>query len=201
MGYRAAGWQNQSLLPQHYARFSGNFEYNLLFLLYLSKYFHLGYNMVWKRNTVCPLLFGSVCISCILINNESTSSGNYPTLVKTTLLMGQYGVTVVASLPTSPSCDITANIPVRLWIDVTFRGVENSYRVIGYLYRIARVKPLKNLYLPELWWETFCLTKLVICRIPCGFFVKCKVSKKCFCNNLYDVKSLCLWHVMLCKQD
>ena len=56
---------------------------------------------------------GSQYISCILINNENTSSGNYLTLVKTTLLTGQCGVTVVASLPTSPSRDVTANIPIR----------------------------------------------------------------------------------------
>ena len=51
-------------------------------------------------------------ISYILINNENTSSGNYLTLVKTTLLTGQCRVTVVASLPTSPSRDVTANIPI-----------------------------------------------------------------------------------------
>ena len=55
---------------------------------------------------------GSEYISCILINNENKSSGNYLTLVKTTLLTGQCGVTVVASLPTSPSGDVTANIPI-----------------------------------------------------------------------------------------
>ena len=53
--------------------------------------------------------------SYILINNENMSSGhmkhgNRP-LVKTTLLPGRNGVTVVASLPTNPSCDVTANIP------------------------------------------------------------------------------------------
>ena len=36
------------------------------------------------------------------------------TLVKTTLLPGQNGVTVVASLPTNPSHDVTANIPIQL---------------------------------------------------------------------------------------
>ena len=55
---------------------------------------------------------GSEFISCILINNEKMSSGNYLTLVKTMLLTGQCGVTVVASLPTSPSRDVMANIPI-----------------------------------------------------------------------------------------
>ena len=46
------------------------------------------------------------------MNNENMSSGKGLTLVKTTLLPGQERVTVVASLPTSPSCDVTANIPI-----------------------------------------------------------------------------------------
>ena len=41
------------------------------------------------------------------------SSGKCLTLVKTTHLTGQSGVTVVASLPTSPSRDVTANIPIQ----------------------------------------------------------------------------------------
>ena len=40
------------------------------------------------------------------------SSGKGLTLVKTTLLLGQNGVTVVASLPTNQSCDVTTNIPI-----------------------------------------------------------------------------------------
>ena len=40
------------------------------------------------------------------MNNEKMSSGKGPTLVKTTLLPGQEQVTVVASLPTNPSCDV-----------------------------------------------------------------------------------------------
>ena len=40
------------------------------------------------------------------------SSGKGLTLVKTTLLPGQERLIVVASLPTSPSCDVTANIPI-----------------------------------------------------------------------------------------
>ena len=40
------------------------------------------------------------------------SSGKGLTLVKTTLLPGQEWVTVVASLPTNPSCDVTTNIPI-----------------------------------------------------------------------------------------
>ena len=51
-------------------------------------------------------------ISSILINNENTSSGKWLTLVKTTLLPGQNRVTVVASLPTNLSRDVTANIPI-----------------------------------------------------------------------------------------
>ena len=48
----------------------------------------------------------------IQMNNENMSSGKGLTLVKTTLLPGQERVTVVASLPTNPSCDVTANIPI-----------------------------------------------------------------------------------------
>ena len=46
------------------------------------------------------------------MNNENMSSGKGLTLVKTTLLPGQERVTVVASLPTNPSSDVTANIPI-----------------------------------------------------------------------------------------
>ena len=46
------------------------------------------------------------------MNNENISSGKGLTHVKTTLLPGQERVTVVASLPTNPSCDVTANIPI-----------------------------------------------------------------------------------------
>ena len=46
------------------------------------------------------------------MNNENMSSGKGLTLVKTTLLPGQERVTVVASLPTNQSCDVTANIPI-----------------------------------------------------------------------------------------
>ena len=52
-------------------------------------------------------------ISYNLINNEKTSSGNWLTLIKTTLLPGQKRVTVVFSLPTSPSRDVTENIPIE----------------------------------------------------------------------------------------
>ena len=48
----------------------------------------------------------------MLIINENTSSGKWPTLVKTTLLTGQNRVTVVASLPTNLIRDVTANIPI-----------------------------------------------------------------------------------------
>ena len=46
------------------------------------------------------------------MNNENMSSGKGLTIVKTTLLPGQERMTVVASLPTNPSCDVTANIPI-----------------------------------------------------------------------------------------
>ena len=46
------------------------------------------------------------------MNNENMSSGKGLTLVKTTLLPGQERVTVVASLPTNQSRDVTANIPI-----------------------------------------------------------------------------------------
>ena len=60
-------------------------------------------------------------ISCILINNENTSSGKWLTFVKTTLLPGHNGVSVVASLPTNQSRDVTANIPIyaekcKIWL-------------------------------------------------------------------------------------
>ena len=47
------------------------------------------------------------------MNSENISSGKGLTLVKTTLLPGQERVIVVASLPTTPSGDVTANIPIR----------------------------------------------------------------------------------------
>ena len=46
------------------------------------------------------------------MNNENMSSGKGLTIVKITLLPGQERVTVVASLPTNLSCDVTANIPI-----------------------------------------------------------------------------------------
>ena len=49
------------------------------------------------------------------MNNENISSGKGLTLVKTTLLPGQARVIVVASLPTNPSCDVTANIPIDVF--------------------------------------------------------------------------------------
>ena len=48
----------------------------------------------------------------ILSINENTSSGKWLTLLKTMLLPGQNRVTVVASLPTNQSRDVTANIPI-----------------------------------------------------------------------------------------
>ena len=49
------------------------------------------------------------------MNNENISSGKGLTFEKTTLLSGQERVTVVTSLPTNPSCDVTANIPICLF--------------------------------------------------------------------------------------
>ena len=46
------------------------------------------------------------------MNNKNMSSGKGLTLVKTTHLPGQERVTVVASLPTNQSRDVTANIPI-----------------------------------------------------------------------------------------
>ena len=67
-------------------------------------------------------------ISYILSNNENMSSGKGPTLLKTTLLPGRNGVTVVASLPTKQSRDVTANIPkVHYWLvtwQMTSRNVK-----------------------------------------------------------------------------
>ena len=67
--------------------------------------------MVWQ--IILSSFNVSEYISCILINSENMSSGKYLTLLKTTLLTGQSGVAVVASLPTSPSRDVTANIPIE----------------------------------------------------------------------------------------
>ena len=69
--------------------------------------------MIWKRNISSFNV--SEYISCIIINNENTSSGKLLTLVKTTLLPGHNGVSVVASLPTSQSRDVTANIPIQMY--------------------------------------------------------------------------------------
>ena len=49
----------------------------------------------------------------ISIYNENKINGKLPTLVKTTLLPLQAWVTVVASLPTNPSREVTANIPIN----------------------------------------------------------------------------------------
>ena len=55
------------------------------------------------------------------------SSGEGLTLVKTTLLPGQNGVTVVASLPINPSCDVTANIPIpKLNLTMIDNATKNS---------------------------------------------------------------------------
>ena len=51
----------------------------------------------------------------ISIYKENKINGKLPTLVKTTLLPGHNGVSVVASLPTNQSRDVTANIPIRVF--------------------------------------------------------------------------------------
>ena len=69
--------------------------------------------VIWSDRKICHLLIYPSIFLYILINNENTSSGKCPTLVKTMLLTGQSGVTVVASLPTNLSRDVTANIPIN----------------------------------------------------------------------------------------
>ena len=68
--------------------------------------------VIWSDRKICPLLIYPIIFCIILIKNENMSSGKCPTHVKTTLLTGQSGVTVVASLPTNQSRDVTANIPI-----------------------------------------------------------------------------------------
>ena len=51
-------------------------------------------------------------ISCVLIHNKNTNSGKYPNLVKTMHLKSQSVAIVVDSLPTNPSGDVMANIPI-----------------------------------------------------------------------------------------
>ena len=70
--------------------------------------------VIWSGREMCPLLMYPSIFSYILIYNENTSSGKWLTLIKTTLLPGHKRVTVVASLPTSRSRDVTANIPI-IW--------------------------------------------------------------------------------------
>ena len=53
---------------------------------------------------------------CILINKENTSSSKHLTLVKTTLFTSQSRETVVASLPSNPSRDVMAVIPIVIWL-------------------------------------------------------------------------------------
>ena len=72
------------------------------------------------------------------MNNENMSSGKGLTLVKTTLLSGQERVTVVASLPTNQSCDVTANIPILARITQTAVNVGAYFHVRvfkSYIYR------------------------------------------------------------------
>ena len=73
----------------------------------------------WSGREICPLLMYPSNFFYILIINENTSSGKGLTLVKTTLLPGQHRVTVVASLPTNLSCDVTANIPIQVFLYFT----------------------------------------------------------------------------------
>ena len=64
------------------------------------------------------------------MNNKNMSSGKGLTLVKTTLLPGQERVTVVASLPTNPSCDVTANIPIGIFANSSPRNVTSIHSLI-----------------------------------------------------------------------
>ena len=101
------------------SRYRRSVMHVLMVILSITCHFSFIYQnifiqVIWSGIKICPLS-GSEYISCILINNENTSSGNYLTLVKTTLLTGQSGMTVVASLPTNPSPDVTANIPIWAW--------------------------------------------------------------------------------------
>ena len=57
----------------------------------LSKYFHSGYNVYGLVEKLLSFIV-SEYIYCILINNENTSTGKCPTLVKTLLLTGQSGL-------------------------------------------------------------------------------------------------------------
>ena len=66
----------------------------------------------WSGREICPLLMYPSKFFIFQFINKNTSSGKWLTLVKTTLLPGQNRVTVVASLPTNQSCDVTANIPI-----------------------------------------------------------------------------------------
>ena len=73
--------------------------------------------VIWPGREKCPLLmYPSIFL---LINNENMCSGKFLTLVKTTHLTGQSGVTVVASLPTNESRDVTANIPILSFLVYT----------------------------------------------------------------------------------
>ena len=49
---------------------------------------------------------------CLTVHNKNTSSGKCPTIVKRMVLADQSRVIVVASLPTSQSGDVTANISI-----------------------------------------------------------------------------------------
>ena len=69
------------------------------------------------------------------MNNENMSSGKGLTLVKTTLLPGQERVTLVASLPTTPSGDVTANIPIAILDLINYEPCSNHTHTDATEYR------------------------------------------------------------------
>ena len=57
---------------------------------------------------------------------------------KTTLLSGQNGVTVVSSLPTSSSRDVTANIPIV--------HMYKEYGIVDTSVKFRYIKPIRPFY-------------------------------------------------------
>ena len=118
------------------------------------------------------------------------SSGKYLTLVKTTLLTGQSGVTVVASLPTSPSRDVTANIPIVL-IKLNFRHQKFKILILKTIFWyqkrisdirkfsvISRIRILnirsfffnRSSFKNNNFWSTFCNLKKITCMLDIKYF-------------------------------
>ena len=90
------------------------------------------------------------------MNNENMSSGKGLTLVKTTLLPGQERMTVVASLPTNQSCDVTANIPMGTQSGKHKLQIEQPLysRIINKILQIRSPKRTPLLDRPD-WLEMF----------------------------------------------